>query len=81
MLDLVDLGTSYDILTKSGSFYSYSGERIGQGREQAKEYLKQNVDVAKRLESEIRLASSDGISVTPKNAEEAAKEDSALPKA
>ena len=78
--DLVDLGTFYDVLTKSGSFYSYGGERIGQGREQAKEYLKQNVDMAKRLESEIRLASSDGISATPEKAEEASTEDSAIPK-
>jgi len=78
--DLVDLGTSYDVLTKSGSFYSYGDVRIGQGREQAKEYLKQNVDVARRLESEIRLASGDGISATPEKAEEAAEKDSALPK-
>ncbi len=79
--DLVDLGTSYDVLTKSGSFYSYGDVRIGQGREQAKGYLKQNADVAKRLESEIRLASDDGIPDTPRKSEEATEEDPALPKA
>ena len=78
--DLVDLGTSYDVLTKSGSFYSYGDVRIGQGREQAKGYLRQNADVAKRLESEIRAASDDGSSDTVKLTEAAAEEDPAPPK-
>ncbi len=54
--DLVDLGVAYAILTKSGSFYSYGDKRLGQGREQAKEYLRQHADVAKALDERIRAA-------------------------
>ena len=80
--NLVDLGTNYDVLTKSGSFYSYGDVRIGQGREQAKGYLKENADVAKRLEGEIRSASDDGLSsVTPQIAEGVVEEDSTPPEA
>ena len=54
MGDLVDLGVSIDIVKKSGSFYSYGDIRLGQGKENAKEYLTQNPDVALELESRIR---------------------------
>ncbi len=54
--DLVDLGASYGILTKSGAFYSYGDLRLGQGREQAKTYLRQHQDVADQLEAGVRAA-------------------------
>ncbi|MBI2170874.1 MAG: recombinase RecA [Chloroflexi bacterium] len=52
--DLVDLGATYGILSKSGSFYSYGEARLGQGREQAKEYLRQHPETAKAVEERIR---------------------------
>jgi len=60
--DLVDLGTDYGILTKSGSFYSYGDTRLGQGREQAKEYLRQHQDTAKLLEERIRATAQGTVS-------------------
>ncbi len=54
--DLLDLAANQNILEKSGSWYSYKGERIGQGRENARQFLKDNKDVTARLESEVRKA-------------------------
>lgn len=51
---IVDIGAEMDIINKSGAWYSYNGERIGQGRENAKEYLKLNPGKAKELEQRIR---------------------------
>jgi recombination protein RecA len=52
--DLLDLGVSYDILTKRGAFYRYNEELIGQGRETSKEYLRQNPAVALEIDALIR---------------------------
>src|SRR6266496_3226791 len=52
--DLLDIAANNNILEKSGSWYSYKGERIGQGRENARQFLKDNKDVAARLENEVR---------------------------
>ena len=52
--DLLDLGVELDILQKSGSWYSYKEERLGQGRENAKEYLKNNPAVFTEVEGLIR---------------------------
>ena len=52
--DLLDLGVSYDILTKRGAFYRYNEELIGQGREASKEYLRQNATVAREIDTLIR---------------------------
>ena len=54
--DLVDLGAANNIVEKSGSWFSYHGERIGQGRENARQFLKDHVDVAAKLDAEIRKA-------------------------
>jgi recombination protein RecA len=51
--EIVDLGVEKGIIEKSGAWYSYGGNRIGQGRENVKEYLKNNADIAKELESKI----------------------------
>jgi recombination protein RecA len=55
--ELVDLGVKAGIVEKSGSWYSHDGSRIGQGREAAKEFLRNNPDVADRIEKAIRAAS------------------------
>ena len=52
--ELVDLGVKANIVEKSGSWYSYDSQRIGQGRENAKAYLKNNPQVAEAIEREIR---------------------------
>jgi recombination protein RecA len=51
--EMVDLGVEKNIIEKSGAWYSYGGTRIGQGRENAKEYLKNNPAVAKEIEDRI----------------------------
>jgi recombination protein RecA len=51
--ELIDLGVAKEIVDKSGAWYSYNGNRIGQGRENSKEYLKSNPKIAKEIESKI----------------------------
>jgi len=51
--EIVDLGVEKSIIEKSGAWYSYGGNRIGQGRENVKEYLKNNAAIAKEIESKI----------------------------
>ncbi len=51
--DILDLATTANMVEKSGSWYSYKGERLGQGRDQAKEYLKANPAVKKELRAAI----------------------------
>jgi len=52
--DMLDLATEANIVEKSGSWFSYKGERIGQGRENVKQFLKDNKDIAARMELEVR---------------------------
>ena len=54
--DLLDLGVELDIVDKSGAWYSYQDERIGQGRENAKTYLKDHSEISAAIEEKIRLA-------------------------
>jgi recombination protein RecA len=61
--DLLDLAVNQNILEKSGAWFSYKGERIGQGRENARQFLKDNKDVTTRLEAEVRKAL--GLLLTP----------------
>jgi len=51
--DIVDLGADSGIIEKSGAWYSYNGERIGQGRENAKQFLKENPEMARAVEEKI----------------------------
>jgi len=52
--DLLDLGVEKRIVEKSGAWFAYGGERLGQGRENAKQYLKENPDVFKAIEDRVR---------------------------
>jgi len=54
--DLLDLAVNSNILEKSGSWFSYKGERIGQGRENARAFLKENKDTMAKLDAEVRKA-------------------------
>jgi recombination protein RecA len=55
--ELIDLGVKAGIIEKSGSWFSYGSERIGQGRENAKNYMKENPEAAAVIEAEIRKES------------------------
>ncbi len=52
--DLLDLAVKAEIVKKMGSWYSYNDEKIGQGRENAKQYVKENEKFAKKLEKEVK---------------------------
>lgn len=52
--DLIDLGVARNMVDKSGAWFSYKNERIGQGRENAKQFLKENKDITAKLETELR---------------------------
>ncbi|MBR3232236.1 MAG: recombinase RecA [Lachnospiraceae bacterium] len=54
--DILDLAVSTDIIEKSGAWFSYNGEKIGQGRENAKVYLENNPDIMYEVEQKVRLA-------------------------
>ena len=77
--DLIDLGVDKGLLEKSGTWISYGGERLGQGRENARVFLKENKDIRDRLQAALRkkleLASpnnSDGTSTAPASGASAA---------
>ena len=52
--NILDLGVNLDIVEKSGSWFSYNGDRIGQGRENVKRYLKENPEILDEVESKVR---------------------------
>jgi recombination protein RecA len=54
--ELIDIGVKAGVVEKSGAWYSFRDERIGQGRENAKSFLKQNPSVALEIEDKIRAA-------------------------
>src|SRR4051812_19453095 len=54
--DLLDLAANMNIVEKSGAWFSYKGERLGQGRDNAKQTLKDNKDIAARVENEVKVA-------------------------
>ncbi len=54
--DLVDLAAARDIVEKSGSWFSYKGERLGQGRENVKNMLKENTELRDRIEHDVKVA-------------------------
>jgi len=51
---VLDLAVANNIVEKSGAWYSYAGERIGQGRENARSFLKENKDIFAKLDAELR---------------------------
>jgi len=52
--EIIDLGVEHDVIAKSGSWYSYDGNRIGQGKENVREFLKNNQSIAYEIEAKIR---------------------------
>uniref|UniRef100_UPI002FDEA418 recombinase RecA n=1 Tax=Pelomicrobium sp. TaxID=2815319 RepID=UPI002FDEA418 len=54
--EIVDLGVNYRVLEKSGAWYAYNGEKIGQGKDNCREYLKEHPEMAREIERKIREA-------------------------
>lgn len=60
--DLLDVATEYDVINKSGAWYSYNGEKIGQGREKAKQYLEEHPEII----DEIRTSTLEAVEAKKK---------------
>ncbi|MDN8589605.1 recombinase RecA [Chryseobacterium mucoviscidosis] len=71
---IIDIGTELDIVNKSGAWYSYEGERLGQGRENAKQFMKEHADIAQVIEQKIRVASNLTTAVPVPTSEDQQKE-------
>ena len=71
--ELIDLGVKHNIVDKAGAWYSYGSERIGQGKENSRIFLKDNVDIANEIESKI-IALTQGKEVVKDNIKEDAEE-------
>ena len=70
--ELIDLGVAAEIIDKAGAWFSYNDQRIGQGKENAKKYLKDNPETALEIENKIRSNSGlvDNIMMNPEISEE-----------
>jgi recombination protein RecA len=66
--EVVDLGAECGVIEKSGAWYSFDGERIGQGRENTKEYLRDHAEVARSIEAKVREKNGLTASELPKPA-------------
>jgi recombination protein RecA len=76
--ELIDMGVEYDLVDKAGSWYSYNGERIGQGKENARSYLTENPDMANEIDQKLReqlLPSADGLNQDIETDDTAAEEE------
>ena len=79
--EIVDLGSQADIIEKSGAWYAYNGEKIGQGRENSKRFLEENPAIMEEIDAKIRASQSaveeimlDGDNLTPLKPETALEE-------
>lgn len=71
--EVCDLAVDLDIIKKSGAWFSYNGQKIGQGRENAKEYLRANPDIMKEIEEKVKENSANIVMVSKKSKKAAAK--------
>jgi recombination protein RecA len=62
--DILDLGTELDIVTKRGAFFTFGDTKLGQGREKAKEFLKQNAALSGQIEKDIRAHAAQAAQLT-----------------
>jgi recombination protein RecA len=69
--EIIDMGVNANILDKSGAWYAYNGEKIGQGRDNAREFLRENPELSHEIENKVRL--SLGIPLLPSLTEPEAK--------
>lgn len=68
MGEVIDLGVKLNLVDKSGAWYAYNGEKIGQGKKNAANYLEQNPEIAKELEAKIRVQSLGGAVIDAEDA-------------
>jgi len=71
--EIIDMGVTAKVLDKSGAWYAYNGEKIGQGRDNAREFLRENPELAREIENKVR--DSLGIALLPGAAPAAAPDD------
>jgi len=62
--DILDIGVDMEIVTKRGAFFSYKDTRLGQGRENAKEFLKQHPEMAGAIDKEVRAHAAEAQQLT-----------------
>ncbi|MFP5419664.1 MAG: recombinase RecA [Gammaproteobacteria bacterium] len=67
--EIIELGVAHKIVDKSGAWYAYNGDKIGQGKDNAREYLKEHPEIAKEIEAKVRAAVGVGIGATVETAE------------
>lgn len=79
--DILDLAANDNIVNKSGAWYAYNGNKIGQGRENAKQYLKENPDIMKEIEDKVRAKRIPKGDALDENAEEKTENETATPAA
>jgi len=65
--NLIDLGLGLELIKKAGAFLSYGEIRLGQGRENAKQYLAQNPELARKIEQRVRASADTTHSTMPAN--------------
>ncbi|MEL0316872.1 MAG: DNA recombination/repair protein RecA, partial [Aquiluna sp.] len=58
---LIDFGVEHDIVKKSGAWYTYEGEQLGQGKENSRRYLKENPELANEIEQKIKVKLGIGV--------------------
>jgi recombination protein RecA len=63
--DLIDLAVTQRVIEKSGAWFSYKGDRLGQGRENAKQSLKENPDLLKKIENDVKTRLGIAVKATP----------------
>ena len=63
--EIIDLGTEYDVIQKSGAWYAYNGAKIAQGRDAAKQFLLDNPEVSAEIEQKIKEKLASGASNKP----------------
>jgi recombination protein RecA len=71
--DILDLAVDMGIVKKMGAFFSYGEQRLGQGRENAKEFLRENPDLTREIESKIRTGGGNGVPAPTPEIEETAE--------
>src|SRR5579871_3214956 len=79
--DLLDVGVAKNILEKSGTWISYKGERLGQGRENARLFLKEHTDIRDKVEAEVRKALGIGANAAAEEAKKVAEAEKPVAKA
>ena len=71
--EIIDLGVANNIVDKSGAWYAYQGEKIGQGRDNSRDFLKENPSLAREIENKVRAALGVPLRETTCSAEARAK--------